>query len=149
IKSMHKLIMLSRTYQLSSEEDSKNAGIDVANDYFWRFNRRRLSAEEVRDSMLAIGGDLDRSMGTEHPFPPENEWKYTQHKPFVATYASKKRSVYLMQQRIKKNPFLETFDGADPNATTAIRAVSTTPIQALFMMNDPLAHDEADAFAVR
>jgi hypothetical protein len=54
-----------------------------------------------------------------------------------------------MQQRIKKHPFLETFDGADPNTTTGERSLSTTPIQALFMMNDPFAHEQADKFAVR
>src|SRR5439155_634956 len=140
---------LSHAYQLSSEDEAKNAAIDVNNDYLWKFNRRRLSAEEVRDSMVAISGELDPAMGGEHPFPPENEWKYTQHKPFVATYPSNKRTVYLMQQRIKKHPFLETFDGADPNATTAVRSISTTPIQALFMMNDPFVHEQADQFAVR
>jgi hypothetical protein len=54
-----------------------------------------------------------------------------------------------MQQRIKKQPFLEIFDGADANATTGERPVSTTPLQALFMMNDPFAHEQADKFAVR
>jgi hypothetical protein len=54
-----------------------------------------------------------------------------------------------MQQRIRKHPFLEVFDGADPNATTAERPITTTPIQALFMMNDAFAHEQADKFAVR
>jgi hypothetical protein len=149
LQAMHKLIMLSRGYQMSSEDDSANAAIDASNDYFWKFNRRRLSAEEVRDSMLAISGHLDRTMGGPHPFPPENEWRYTQHRPFVAQYDTDRRSVYLMQQRIKRHPFLEMFDGADPNATTGERPLSITPIQALFMMNDPFAHEQADGFAVR
>ena len=54
-----------------------------------------------------------------------------------------------MQQRIKKHPFFATFDGADANATTAARQVSTTPLQALFMMNDKFAHEQAEKFAVR
>ena len=54
-----------------------------------------------------------------------------------------------MQQRIKKQPFLETFDGADPNAATGSRAQSTTGLQALFLMNDPFAFDQADKLAVR
>jgi hypothetical protein len=149
VKAMHKLIMLSRAYQMSSDDDPANAAIDANNDYLWKFNRRRLSAEEVRDSMLAISGNLDRTMGGPHPFPPENEWRYTQHRPFVAQYDTNRRSVYLMQQRIKRHPFLEMFDGADPNATTGERPISITPIQALFMMNDPFAHEQADAFAVR
>jgi len=148
-KAMHRLMMLSRAYQMSSADDARNANLDVNNDYLWRFNRRRLDAEEIRDAMLATGGALDRRMGGAHPFPPESGWRYTQHKPFIANYESDHRSVYLMQQRIKKHPFLEVFDGADTNATTAERAISTTPIQALFMMNDTLVHKQADNLAVR
>ena len=149
IKQMHKLLMLSQTYQLSSIDQRENSRIDAGNTLFWKFNRRRLDAEELRDAMLAVSGTLDRTMGAEQPFPKESEWHYTQHTPFVAVYDSNRRGVYLMQQRIKKQPFLEVFDGADPNATTDVRVVSTTPIQALFMMNDPFAHEQADQFAIR
>jgi hypothetical protein len=150
VKAMHKLVMLSRTYQLASLHDSENGLVDPSNDYLWRFNPRRLSAEEVRDSMLFLSGALDETVGGgSHPFPPENEWRYTQHRQFVATYEGNKRSVYLMQQRIKKHPFLEVFDGADTNASTADRPIAITPIQALFMMNDALVHDLSDKFAVR
>jgi hypothetical protein len=146
---MHKLIMTSRTYQLGCNDEPTNAAVDYDNDYLWRFNRRRLSAEEIRDSMLFVAGALDESSSGPHPFPPESEWRYTQHKPFVANYDSHRRGIYLMQQRIKKQPFLEVFDGADTNATTAIRPLSTTPIQALFVMNDPFAHEMAEKFAIR
>lgn len=149
VKAMHRLIMLSRAYQMSSEENSRYVQIDPNNDLLWRFSPRRLEAEEVRDAMLAVAGNLDRSPGGEHPFPPENEWRYSQHRPFVAVYETTRRSVYLMQQRIRKNPFLELFDGADTNATTGERPTSTTPLQALFMMNDPFAHSEAEQFAQR
>ncbi|WP_040546927.1 PSD1 and planctomycete cytochrome C domain-containing protein [Pedosphaera parvula] len=149
IKAMHKSIMLSAAYQLSSEERGDNAVVDANNDLFWRYNRRRLDAEEIRDAMLAVSGALDKTMGEEHPFPPENDWHFSQHKPFVAVYETNKRSVYLMQQRIKKQPFLEVFDGADPNATTGARPISTTPIQALFMMNDKFVYEQADKLAVR
>src|SRR5205085_2421472 len=64
-------------------------------------------------------------------------------------YDTNRRAVYLMQQRIRKQPFLEMFDGADTNAVTAWRARESSPIQALFFMNDPLAHDAADKLAVR
>ncbi len=144
IKAMHQLIMLSHAYQMASTSKSASE-----NDLLWRFNRRRLDAEEIRDAMLIVSGALDRTMGGPQPFPPENEWHYTQHKPFVAVYPTNRRSVYLMQQRIKKQPFLELFDGADTNVTVGQRPVSTTPLQALFMMNDPFAHEQADKFAVR
>jgi hypothetical protein len=149
IKAMHRLIMNSRAYQLACTDDPKNAAIDSADDYLWRFTPRRLSAEEIRDSILALAGTLDRSQGGPHPFPPEVEWKYTQHKPFVADYPANFRSVYLMQQRIRKQPFLATFDGADTNAPTGVRPISTTAIQALWMMNDSFVYEESDKFAVR
>jgi hypothetical protein len=149
VKSMHRMIMLSRAYQMASVADAKNAAADVNNDLLWRFNRRRLEAEEIRDAMLAISGALDRVMPEAHPFPPEKDWRYTQHVQFFADYDSDHRSVYLMQQRLKKQRFFEVFDGADTNATTSQRPVSTTPIQALFMMNDPFVHKQADNLAVR
>jgi len=149
VKAMHRLIMLSRAYQLSSQDDPRNAEADPGNDLQWRFNRRRLEAEEIRDSMLAISGSLDRSMGGPHSFPPEKDWRYTQHVQFIADYDSNRRTVYLMQQRIRKQRLFEVWDGADTNATTPQRPVSTTPVQALFMLNDPFVHKQADLFAVR
>lgn len=149
IKAMHRLIMLSSAYQMSSEENAANATKDVANDYLWRFDRRRLSAEEIRDTLLTVADTLDRAKGGEHPFPPRTKWSYTQHTPFVDTYPTMKRSVYMMQQRIRKHPFFETWDGADPNASTGVRALSVTPIQALFQMNDQLVHAQAEKFAQR
>ncbi len=148
-KKMHKAIMLSRVYQLSSAENPKNNVVDPDNEWLWRFNRRRLSAEEIRDSLLTISSTLDPSMGGPQPFPPESEWKYSQHKPFMADYPTNKRSIYLMQQRIRKQPFLEVFDGADPNAITGQRPISTTPLQALMMMNSGYIYELADKFAVR
>jgi hypothetical protein len=149
IKAMHRLIMLSRAYQMSSADQPDNAAKDVNNDLLWRFNRRRLTAEEIRDSILALAGSLDTKPAEKHPFPAEAEWRYTQHKPFVADYPSNKRSVYLMQQRFQKNQYLELFDGADTNATTAVRPVSQTPVQALWAMNSAFAHEQARNFAQR
>ncbi|MGZ4973589.1 MAG: PSD1 and planctomycete cytochrome C domain-containing protein [Limisphaerales bacterium] len=149
IKHMHRLIMLSQAYQLSAAENDHDYATDVNNDFLWRFNRQRLEAEEIRDTILAVSGALDLTRGEGHPFPPESEWKYTQHKPFVADYESNRRSVYLMQQRIRQQPFLALFDGADANATTAERPLSASPLQALFLMNDSFVYAQADNFAVR
>ena len=155
IKRMHKLIMLSHAYQLASAPASAgslmkvNHKIDVNNDYLWRFNRRRLEAEEIRDAILFTSGMLDRTVGGEHPFPAETSWHFTQHAQFFAVYDSNQRSVYLMQQRLKKHPFFEVFDGADQNATTGNRTESVTPLQALFLMNNPLVHEQADNLAAR
>lgn len=59
VKAMHKLVMLSHAYRMSSAENPKNAALDAGNDLLWRFNRRRLDAEEIRDAMLAVGGTLN------------------------------------------------------------------------------------------
>jgi hypothetical protein len=99
--------------------------------------------------MLAVSGALDRTMGEAHPFQPESEWRYTQHNQFFAVYETNRRSIYLMQQRQKKHPLMEVFDGADTNAITSPRQLSTTPLQALFLMNNPFVHQQADIFAVR
>jgi len=149
LKAMHRMIMLSHVYQLAATDDPSNAEIDANNDLVWRFNRRRLSAEEIRDAMLAATGSLDGSMGEAHPFPPESEWRYTQHNQFFAVYDTNRRSVYLMQQRQKKHPLMEVFDGPDTNTITSPRPLSTTPLQALFLMNNPFVHQQADSFAVR
>ncbi len=149
VKSMHRLIMLSRTYQLSSRDEPANLQKDPANDYLWRFNRRRLDAEAIRDTLLAVSGALDRTPGAGHPFPEQTTWDFTQHKPFKAVYDSNKRSVYLMTQRIQRHPFLSLFDGPDTNASTARRVTSTTPLQALYFMNDPFVHEQAKRLAAR
>jgi hypothetical protein len=149
VKAMHRLLMLSRTYQLASAENEANAKLDVANDFLWRSHRRRLDAESIRDTLLAVSGDLDRSRGGPHPFPDPRAWDFTQHKPFKAVYDTNRRSVYLMTQRIQRHPFLALFDGPDTNASTAKRDVSTTPLQALYLMNDPFVHARAKGFAAR
>jgi mono/diheme cytochrome c family protein len=149
LKKMHRLIMLSATYQLSSRDDAANAAIDVDNDFLWRFRRHRLDAESIRDTILAVSGSLDRSMGDAHPFPDQTVWDFTQHKPFKAVYETNRRSVYLMTQRIQRHPFLALFDGADTNASTSRRTTSTTPLQALYLMNDPFVHEQSRKFAAR
>jgi hypothetical protein len=115
----------------------------------WRFKRRRLSAEEIRDAMLFVSGDLDASMGGPHPFPAVETWGFSQHTPFYAVYPTQRRSVYLMQQRLKRHPFLALFDGADPNVSTAQRQITTVPTQSLFMMNNEFVHARSISLAKR
>jgi hypothetical protein len=178
VKAMHRLILHSATYQQSSRvpvksesvisrsvlsgsvgvpsdsldtdlliTDSLNTAPD--NTLLARFPRLRLDAEQIRDALLAVSGDLERAPAGPHPFPPAHTWNFSQHIQFNAVYETRHRSVYLMQQRIAKHPFLAAFDGADANASTAERGVSTTPLQALFLMNDPFAHAQAERFAQR
>ncbi|MBI3836735.1 MAG: PSD1 domain-containing protein [Planctomycetia bacterium] len=149
IKGLHKEIMLSRVYQMASDDAGPAAQQDASNEFWWKFERRRLEAESIRDAVLAVSGQLDASPSGPHPFPPRTSWGFTQHAPFKATYESNRRSVYLMTQRIQKHPFLGLFDGADPNTSTAERSLTTTPSQALFLMNDPFIHQQSSAFARR
>jgi hypothetical protein len=149
VKALHRFILSSEAYQRSSQHHDDNAKLDPENVYLWRFSRRRLSAEEIRDSILAVSGDLDRVPGAAHPFPDSKGWGFTQHGPFNAVYDHDKRSVYLMTQRIKRHPFLALFDGPDANASTPTRYTTTVPTQSLFFMNDPFLHAKAKSFADR
>jgi hypothetical protein len=149
IKAINRLMMLSQTYQLSSAQDARNEQIDADDDDLWHFRRRRLDAEEIRDGILAVSGNLDLSPAGPHPFPPAKDWHFSQHAAFSAVYPTTHRGVYVMQQRIKRHPFFVLFDGADPNVSSAERAASVTPLQALFMMNDPFVHEESELFAGR
>ena len=149
MKAMHRLIMLSRTYRMSSQRDEASLAADPTNERLSSFPRLRLDAESIRDTLLLLGGNLDTTPAGEHPFPPQNEWNFTQHNAFKAVYPSNHRSVYLMTQRIQRHPFLAIFDGADPSASTAARTTSTTPLQALFLLNDSLVHEQAGRIADR
>jgi mono/diheme cytochrome c family protein len=149
VKTLHRQILLSHTWQLTSINADENARLDITNELFGRFTRRRLDAESLRDALLYLSGGLEEGTGAAHPFPPQSSWNWTQHDPFVAAYETRRRSVYLMQQRLRKNPYLALFDGADPSSSTGARLPSTTPLQALFLMNGPLAHQVANGFAQR
>ncbi len=140
IKAMHRLIVLSRTYQLAGGSPSAR---DPENRLLGRRTPQRLDAEAIRDSLLCVSGNLDRSMGGPHPFPPQDRWNFSQHNPFFAVYETKRRSVYLMTQRLKRHPFLALFDGPDTNASTARRLPTIVPTQALFFLNDPFVHEQA------
>jgi hypothetical protein len=149
VKGVHRLILLSNTYQATSAADTVTAEIDPTNRWHARFDRRRLDAEAIRDAMLAVAGRLDNSRPEEHPFPPIADWNWTQHNPYKAVYPSSHRSVYLMTQRIQRHPFLALFDGADPNASTDARTSATVPLQALYMLNNPFVWEQACALAHR
>jgi hypothetical protein len=146
VKWLHRQIMLSATYRQSGKNAAER---DPENLWLSRFARRRLTAEEIRDSILAVSGDLDRTPGGPHPFPDEKTWGFTQHTPFAAVYDHNKRSVYLMTQRIKRHPFLGLFDGADPNRSTDRRETTTVPTQALYFLNDPFVHAKSARLADR
>jgi hypothetical protein len=149
IKTLHRLILHSSTYQLSSTNQEANLARDPANRWYWRSDLRRLDAEAIRDSLLWVGGHLDCRRGGAHPFPLMDRWRWTQHDPFKEIYPSNRRSVYLMTQRFQRHPFLGLFDGPDTNTSTDQRPTSTVPLQALFLMNDPFVTAQAEGLAGR
>ena len=148
-KRLHRRIMLSHTYRQSSVRSPESLEHDPINVWLSSYPRKRLDAESLRDTLLALGGNLDLSPAGPHPFPAQSTWDFTQHKPFKALYESNHRSVYLMTQRIQRQPFLATFDGADPSTSTAARVNTTTPIQSLYLLNDRFVHDQAERIASR
>jgi hypothetical protein len=130
IKKMHKLIMLSNTYQQSSANNPRYAQIDPENRYLWRANLRRLDFEALRDSVLAIGGKLDATMGGK----PVNIGT----EPY-----STRRTVYGYIDRRNLAEVFNQFDFANPDITTGKRYETIVPQQSLFMMNNPLVVEQA------
>jgi hypothetical protein len=149
IKALHRRILRSRVYQLAGAGNPAAAERDPDNVWLAHFERRRLDAETIRDAILAVSGGLDRSPGGPHPFPPQKDWLFTQHKPFQAVYPTPRRSIYLMTQRTRRHPYLALFDGPDPNSSTDRRNVTTVPTQALFFLNNSFVHEQALRFADR
>jgi hypothetical protein len=149
IKALHRAIMLSRVYQLSSTATPEVLALDPANRYYARFDRRRLDAEALRDAVMSVAGTLDLAPPAAHPFPPLNQWHWTQHNPFKTIMPSNKRSVYLMTQRLQRHPYLALFDGPDTNYSTGLRTEATVPLQALYFLNNPGFAEQAEAFAAR
>ena len=144
-KAIHRLILHSNSWQRSSFATKELVDKDPDNRWLARFPRLRLSAEEIRDSLLLVSNELDQSDGGAHPFPNQANWGFTQHGPFRANYDHKKRSAFLMVQRIQRHPFLGLFDGADPNSSTASRQLTTAPPQALWYLNNPFVFERANS----
>lgn len=149
IKWLHRYILASKTYQLASDPTPELLTKDPSNVWLGRFPRRRLDAEALRDAMLSVSGNLDLNRPGPHPFPPIQNWGWTQHHPFKDVYPSRHRSVYLMTQRLQRHPFLALFDGPDTNMSTEKRTTSLVPLQALYLMNHPFVREQAEAFARR
>ena len=149
VQAMHRLIMNTAAYQRSSADLEASRARDPANRLLWRFQRRRLDAESLRDAWLWAGGELRLDQPGAHPFPGPVQWTWTQHTPFQERYESRHRSVYLMTQRFQKHPFLALFDGPDTNTSTESRRTSIVPQQALFAMNNAFIDERARALARR
>ncbi|GAA4465670.1 PSD1 and planctomycete cytochrome C domain-containing protein [Novipirellula rosea] len=153
IKDMHRLIMNSRAYQMSSASRDDGLAIDPANDLFWRFDPRRLSAEEVRDSILAVNGSLNPSVyGPSFYEKLSAEVLAGQSRPGQGWGDSpeeqrNRRSVYIHVKRSLLTPLLTAFDFPDPDLTCEARFATLQPGQALSLLNSDFIHDQATKFA--
>jgi hypothetical protein len=151
------LIVLSSAYrQASRHPDSAAGGLKDPDDKFlWRFPRRRLTAEEVRDSMLVIAGRLNlKAGGPSVIVPVDSDLVKLLYAPsqWAVTPDPKehdRRSVYLLAKRNLRLPFMEAFDQPDAATSCSRRESSTHALQALELLNGPLANDLAEAFAKR
>jgi hypothetical protein len=155
LKPLHRLIMLSSTYQMSSQGDPIALQRDPANDLLWRFDLRRLGAEEVRDAVLAVNGRLNPQMyGPGFYEEISAEVLAGQSRPGSGWGKSPpdqqaRRAVYIHVKRSLLTPLLEAFDLADPDSTCDARFVTTQPAQALAMLNGKFMNDQAAHFAER
>ena len=157
LKSLHRLLVLSSAYRQSSRSPAAEAGarIDPENRLLWRFSQRRLSAEEIRDAMLAISGKLNpRIGGPSVMVPVDPELVHLLYKPAqweVApdTDEHHRRSIYLLAKRNLRLPFMETFDQPALLTSCGRRETSTHAPQALEMLNGRLSNELAEAFAQR
>jgi hypothetical protein len=159
VKSLHRQIVLSAAYQMSSRPDEVGLKRDPANRLLWRMPRRRLEAEALRDAFLAVSGRLDRTIGGDDSGEllfREGEvinksrdfFRPNQVRADHAIYTtSTRRSLYLPVVRNAIPDLIALFDGADPNAVTAVRNDTTVASQALFLLNHPFAREQALAFA--
>jgi mono/diheme cytochrome c family protein len=154
LKAMHKLLVTSNAYKMSSRPDSAALAKDPENDLFWRFDLRRLSAEEVRDSILAVSGNLNLSkMGGPSIYPRISaEVLAGQSRPGSGWGPSTpeeqaRRSVYVHVKRTLTVPILGAFDAADPDASCPVRFTTTQPTQALGMLNGEFLNGQAKIFA--
>ena len=147
VKKLQKLILLSATYQMSGTYDAKAALADPDNRLLWRFNRRRLEAEAVRDSMLAIASTLDRTMGGTLLNNGNFEYVTNDQSRSRTRYDSRRRSIYLPVIRNNVFDFFSAFDFVEPHVSNGKRASTVIASQALYLMNNPFVTAQAKAFA--
>jgi hypothetical protein len=142
IKRLIHRIVTSRTYRQSSEDNHDSYSIDPDNRFVWRMNRKRLRAEDIRDSLLFIAGQLDvRHGGSNIKSGTKREYGYK--------FDSVRCSVYVPVFRNALPEIFEVFDFADPNIQNGERSSSTVSSQALLMMNHPFVMDQARGAAAR
>ena len=157
VKSLHREIMLSATYQLSAEQHADNLVIDPGNEYLWRMTPRRLDIEAWRDALLSVSGLLDPSIGgpsVDQTTPGVKEVEgfnfFSRLNGFEADNpAGRRRTLYTVVSRYAPNTTMTLFDFPEPNVTSDQRNVTTVPQQQLFVLNGPFMFEMSREFAKR
>ena len=151
LKAIHRLILTSSTYRQASLFRAEAARVDAGNQLLWRMNPRRLEAETLRDAILVSTGLLRDELGgpgfQDFTTYVHNSQFYDMIDPVGETF--QRRSLYRMWIRSGRNRFLDVFDCPDPSATAPKRAVTTTPLQALALMNNSFVLRMSEALAER
>ncbi len=135
LKELHRDIMRSATYRLGAGRHAGNEEIDGANRYYWRFDRRRLEAESIRDAILSVSGNLDPTVGG-----PSQD---------LGDEDNDRRTIYGEVSRFEVNEFLQTFDFPNPSLSAARRHTTNVPGQSLFFMNSPFVRRQAERLVRR
>ena len=133
LKPIHKLILMSETYRMGEFTSAENKKIDPESQFFWSRPPRRLEAEAIRDNALAVGGMLDETM----------------FGPGTLDEKTRRRSIYFTVKRSQLVPGMQMFDWPDTLTSLGERAVTTTPSQALLLLNNPQFREMAEGFAER
>ena len=151
VKALHRLIVSSATYQQQSLANAKAAALDADNQLVWRFPPRRLEAEVLRDAMLAVSGQINLQMGGPgfRPFTVSNHGSDFYALKDMIGPEFNRRTVYRINVNSGKEPLLDAFDCPDPAVKTPRRGVTTTPLQALALMNNSFVQRQAGQLAER
>jgi len=158
VKALHKQILLSSVYRQSSDERPDLASADADNRLLGLFPRKRLDAEEIRDSLLVASGQLEDKLGGPSVFPPlpgnvnAGESTFDGNRLWVASKDPKdqnRRSVYVFVRRSVPYPILDVFNAPNPQLVHSKRDVTTSPLQALTLFNSEIIHDWSQALAGR
>lgn len=151
MKKLHKRILLSATYQQSSLSRADGERVDPDNKLLWKFSRRRLEGEAIRDSMLSVSGLMNPAMGGPGVFPPLPDGAlpkgYQLWKTSADSEENNRRSVYIFVRRNLRYPMFQSFDMPDTHESCARRQVTVTPDQALELMNGKLITQWAQGMA--
>lgn len=151
IKKLQRQILTSTTWRQSSAPREEALKVDAASRLLWRFPPRRLEAEGIRDSILAISGNLDRTAGGPsfylHEVDRENVYHYHPKEKFGP--AETRRMVYAFKVRMEQDGIFGSFDCPDGSLVMPKRSVSTTPLQALNLFNSRFILDQSETFAAR